>query len=335
MWNRKWKVILGLMIGFTFLSLCAYQQARAETIEWEQSPSGNKIGITIRLEDGATIPIEITVGDTAIEVTLGDTPVYVRPYLGSTWDIGNWPSFFTDRNAYDTQLEQFIFNGTKLLVENTPADTDVYVTNFPSGFNIDNWPTGFLSYDTQLEQFKFTGNDLNVVFSNASIGATVSNWPVSYPVTGAFYPGTQPVSGTFWQTTQPISGAVTTSGTATVSGTVTANAGTNLNTSALSTETTLAKLVATTIVDTSLTVNPYTSVSSVTTNTKGYRITARTGIDVRVAFQTDDTSTNYIILHAGDTIKEDNIYVGTLTIKLMGNDAASSDTGTVSIVYKQ
>lgn len=70
---------------------------------------------------------------------------------------------------------------------------------------------------------------------------------VTQPVSGTFWQGTQPVSGTFWQVTQPVSIASMPStpvtgtfwqATQPVSGTVTTNAGTNLNTSALSLETT-------------------------------------------------------------------------------------------------
>lgn len=51
---------------------------------------------------------------------------------------------------------------------------------------------------------------------------------VTQPVSGTFWQATQPVSGTFWQATQPISG------------TITANAGTNLNTSALALDASVA-----------------------------------------------------------------------------------------------
>lgn len=67
--------------------------------------------------------------------------------------------------------------------------------------------------------------------------------PVSGTVTANVGTGTQPVSGTFWQSTQPVSGTFW-QATQPVSGTVTANAGTNLNTSLLSTEATLALIKA-------------------------------------------------------------------------------------------
>lgn len=57
---------------------------------------------------------------------------------------------------------------------------------------------------------------------------SVSNFPATQPVSIASMPST-PVTGTFWQATQP------------VSGTLTANAGTNLNTSLLALDSTVAK----------------------------------------------------------------------------------------------
>lgn len=66
-------------------------------------------------------------------------------------------------------------------------------------------------------------------FWQATQPVSIASMP-STPVTGTFWQATQPISGTFWQATQPISG------------TVTANAGTNLDTSALALDATLANL---------------------------------------------------------------------------------------------
>src|SRR4051812_3190620 len=66
--------------------------------------------------------------------------------------------------------------------------------------------------------------------------------PASTPVTGTFWQATQPVSSTQLPAALDGSGFLKTheQGTATVSGTVTANAGTNLNTSALALDSTVA-----------------------------------------------------------------------------------------------
>ena len=75
---------------------------------------------------------------------------------------------------------------------------------------------------------------------------------------------TQPVSGTFWQATQPVSGSVT------------ANAGTNLNTSLLALDSTVAKDSSLSTLDTSVNtlLKPASTLAGVTTVTTVSSVTA-------------------------------------------------------------
>lgn len=71
---------------------------------------------------------------------------------------------------------------------------------------------------------------LAFLFALNAHGASLPTQPISGSVSVSNFPSSQAVTGTFWPTTQPVSGSLT------------CNAGTSLNTSALSTESTLSTL---------------------------------------------------------------------------------------------
>ncbi len=148
--RKRLLITLGLIFGLSVISICSYIQfSHAETIDWNHNPNGVLTGIVVRLPNGTSM---------LCEVTFGDTPVYVRPYAGSLWGISNWPSFFTDRLVYDTQLDQFKFTGN---------DLKVVFSNSTIGV---------------------TGT-----FWQATQPVSIASMP-STPVTGTFWQATQPVS---------------------------------------------------------------------------------------------------------------------------------------------
>lgn len=174
---------------------------------------------------------------------------------------------------------------------------------------------------------------------------SVSNFPATQPVsiasmpttpvTGTFFQATQPVSlatapttpvtGTFWQATQPVSGTVSANATLAaettkVIGTVniaaaqsmTANAGTNLNTSALALDSTVAKDASLTTLNTSVnsllkpasTLAALTSITNTVTtslgNSAGKTLVMKTGTLVTTAATADQVILTYTVT-AGKT----------------------------------
>lgn len=119
---------------------------------------------------------------------------------------------------------------------------------------------------------------------------SVSNFPASQPVSGTFFQATQPVSiasmpstpvtGTFWQATQP------------VSGTLTANAGTNLNTSLLALDSTVAKDASLTTLNASVNtlLKPASTLAAVTSITNTVIIKADTAGNQANALKVDGSA---------------------------------------------
>jgi hypothetical protein len=168
-----------------------------------------------------------------------------------------------------------------------------------------------------------TGTNLHTVVDSGSI--SVNNFPATQPVSGTVavsnFPATQPVSGTItanqgtagvsaWKvdgsaTTQPVSGTVSVNNfpaTQAVSGTVTANAGTNLNTSALALDSTVAKDSSLSTLNTSVntllkpasTLNAVTTLGSITNALPaGTNLLGKVGID-----QTTPGTTNGVVVNS-------------------------------------
>ena len=94
-------------------------------------------------------------------------------------------------------------------------------------------------------------------------------------------------------------------------------------------------VVSDTIYTDSIIINPYTqSATKSLTGVKQIRIKATTGIDVRIAFGTGGNTTGtYRLVKAGSPFIMRNLNAVNISILALGNDATSSDTGVVSVVY--
>ncbi len=204
-------------------------------------------------------------------------------------------------------------------------------------------------------QQKVTSNDLIVTLDGETVAVTGTFWQATQPVSGTFWQATQPVSGTFWQTTQPISavslplpsGAATSAlqlpdghnvtvdnaagaaavniqdggNTITVDGTVAVNVITGF-----ATETTLAKLLPTTIneYNTTCTVADTEYSQALPAATKKIQFINRASYDLRYAFTTGKVAgptAPYFTLKAGQTYFEIDLDLTSKTIYFASSHA--------------
>jgi hypothetical protein len=161
-----------------------------------------------------------------------------------------------------------------------------------------------------------SGTEMQIdVLTMPTVAVTGTFWQATQPVSGTFWQATQPVSGTFWQATQP------------VSGTVTANAGTNLNTSLLALDSTVAKDASLSTINTSINtlLKPANTLAAVTTVSTVTNLSQMGGVAIALNTGTRSAGTQRV------TIATDDLVTVTGAVTVTGTvDVATMPTVTVA-----